>query len=270
MRSLIVAALILFSPAMTGKAHAVCEQLGGPLFLENPVFGDRFDIWANCIRNNFIKLSTATGALGTTPIRSTATFIFEQTTSDVGWASVDGSSLVLVSSASQFIEINFNCNIECDDNTRCPYAFSYLVDGGFFDGGTASTTTGIKLAETSVSLNKVPGPLNITHQTSLKLSPGTHNISLLWSSGGGVPIRMGRGMRACSLRYREAPEQLGNIGAATVNELGAQSTVNLQILACDVLPCTAEGTTGLKCTWTAQSTTPGDWLNNCNGLTPFD
>ena len=64
MRKLLVALTFFIALALPQKAHAVCEQLGGPLFLENPVFGDRFDIWANCIRNNFIKMSTGTLTIG--------------------------------------------------------------------------------------------------------------------------------------------------------------------------------------------------------------
>lgn len=204
-------------------------------------------------------------------VRSTGTVIGERTTSSTGWESVAGSTLSLVAQTSQFLKVEYSCNVECDSNTRCPVAFSYLVDGAFKDGATSSTDSGIMYLETANTITGAPMAFGINHKSTFKLSPGTRNITLLWASPGGVPIRMGRKMGGCSLRYSEAPEQFNAGSAAVVSgatNLGAQSQVSLQGLVCPVLPCQAQGSFGTYDLWVATGTGPGQWMNARTGTGP--
>jgi hypothetical protein len=202
--------------------------------------------------------------------RSTSTRLGQRTTSGSSWQSVSGSTLALVMDSSQYIKVEFSCNLECDSNTLCPVGFGYLVDGAFIDGATASTTTGVMYTETTSAITASPRNLAISHKSETKLAPGTHNISLLWASGGGVPIRMGRNMLGCSLRYSEAPEQQNAGAAATVSgqaNYGSQTNANLRLLSCSVLPCMAQSSEDFDI-YTATGTGPGQWRNSRLGTGP--
>lgn len=205
-------------------------------------------------------------------IRSTATALGVQTTTSGSWESVSGSTLTLVSEISNFLEIGLSCNIECVDHTQCGVAFGYIVDGDYFDGGSSSTSNGIKYLETNASTVGSPSELIINHKTGVKLSPGSHTISLLWASNGGVPVRMGRNMRSCSLVYKESPEQFNSGGAATVSgatNLGSQTFASLQSLSCPVLPCQAQESGRLYDIWVATGSLPGQWMNTRTGTGPY-
>ncbi len=221
-----------------------------------------------------ITVTISTEATGDI-FRSTGTILNTVSSGSVQWSSVDGSTLTLVMEGTQFVDIMLSCNIECLDFVQCGVSFGYLDNGAFGSGITASTTTGIMYLKTGAMVPGAPEPLNFLHTTQAKLSPGTHEISLIWATDDGVAVQMGRDM-TCTIGYAESPETLGGGGTSVVSNqtnFGSQDQTAIQTaLTCDVLPCVAQGNFGNYCVWVA--TPPagavGGWMNQCSGLGPYD
>ncbi len=214
-------------------------------------------------------LAAATGDV----IRSTATRFPEATTTLNTWDTVAGSTLTLVLAGSNFIRVDFSCNLECISNTSCPVGFALMMDGDFFDGVTSSTDTALHFQKTDGMNTSSPEPVSMSYKTTIKPAPGPHDFALLWVSGGGVPIKIGRNTLGCSLTYREEPETLSTGSLAIVNgvtDFGAQTKVSLQSLACAVLPCKASGFGDNFDAWTSTGTLPGQHRNSRTGQGPFD
>jgi hypothetical protein len=206
-------------------------------------------------------------------IRSTNTALGIVTTSAASWESLQGSTLTLVMDQSNYVNLDYSCNLECVDYTQCGVAFGLLVNGSHTTGQSASTTSGIMYVETSASTVGAPQPMNIHFKTRTKLAPGTHNLSMIWSSAGGVQVRMGRNMGTCPLSYEEAPDLLASGSSSAVSgatNLGAQSQAGLQGLSCSVLPCQSQGTFGSYDLWVATGTGAGQWMNSRTGVGPWD
>lgn len=208
-------------------------------------------------------------------IRNVGTHIGQVTTVSPVWESVAGSTLSLQTEGSNALIIDYSCNLECVDFTSCGVAFSFLVDGEFFDGGSAALEDSIAYIQTEGSRSSAPNGLMISHRTDAKLSIATHEISLLWASEDSEQIRMGRKMDGCSLTYREDYDTLAGGSVAIVSgqtQLGSQSSGSLETLECSTLPCTSQGdgTFGNYWIWVATGTGPGDWINTFNGLGPSD
>lgn len=208
-------------------------------------------------------------------LRSTATRTGTITTASTAWSTMSGSTLTLAMSSAQYVAANFSCNLECLDYTQCGVSFGLLVDGAHVSGQTASTSSGFLYMETPASTTDSPVPVSFRTKTSNKLSAGTHTLSLLWASTGGVTVKAGRNTGGCSIEYAEAPElwntaTSGAGGAGPgVTDIGSQSQAGLQSYACSVLPCQAQGNFGLYDIWVATGTGAGQWMNIRTGTGPY-
>ena len=213
------------------------------------------------------------GVAGGDVIRTTHTLLPTQTTNSTAWTSVVGSTLTLVCDKSSPIRVKLNCNLDCVNNTSCPVAFSYLLDGDYFDGGTSATTTAIMAAVTDGMNIQSPEPLVIDHRSSTSVGIATHTLSLLWASTGGVDARIGKDMIGCSLTYEQEQDTLSTGSVAIVNgviDFGAQSKISLRSLSCTSLPCVATGNSLPYGTWIATGTLAGQWMHERTGIGPYE
>lgn len=240
-------------------------------------------------------------------VKSTSTVLGVNMTNSSSWVTVPGSALSLSLTSSQYIRLEYSCNIKCVSNTRCGAAFSYQIDGLFSDGMGASTSSGLKYIETANTITDSPASVTIVHRSTATKSIGPHTVSLLWASPDGVDISMGNNVVGCALTYKgdvdalpigsggaesgtsgavtqltagsnvtlSPASGLGNVtisaasaGAPGVVNNGAQTQASLTTLTCPVLPCQAQGTFGMYDIYVATGIGPGQWMNARTGTGP--
>lgn len=205
-------------------------------------------------------------------LRSTAVYIGEVTTSNTEWETVAGSTSSLFSELSTFLEAEFHCNLECDSFTSCPVHYALLLDGDFIDDVTTDTATGLQFVNTDGTAIASPEPISFKYRTKSKLNIATHTISILWASSGGVTIRMGRNTNSCMAKYSNDLDTINSgtsANRAGITDFGSQTTLSLQSLVCNVLPCDALNIDNND-HYTATGTLAGQWRNQRTGIGLFE